>query len=442
MSQFRNRLRSLARRRPSRIRLRLTLLYGGLFAVLGVALLVITYVLVSNAPTEQYISTSAARVPIPEGGEAPAPSASEMPGPEALPPGRLPDALEHQRADWMHSLLVRSAVALSIMVVLSLVLGWLLAGRILRPIRSMTSVIQRISASNVHERLASTGPRDEIRDLSDTVDGLLMRLETALQAHKRFVANAAHEMRTPLTLEHALLEETLIDQEAGLEAYRATFQQVLQISRQQGQLLESLLTLAGSERGLDRRDPVDLAQVCEQVLATYRSGFERRGLEVRADIAPAATTGHAGLLECLAVNLVDNAMSYNQPGGWVSVATSSAPADQGHTESADSAISTGTVGAAGRAVLRVANSGPPVPADQVDRLFEPFHRLNRSDTGQGGHHGLGLSIISAIVSAHGGRVRAEARPEGGLLVEVSLEAANPPAAQPRAAPGQRAPAGA
>jgi signal transduction histidine kinase len=263
----------------------------------------------------------------------------------------------------------------------------------------MTITVQRISARNVHARLAFAGPRDELKDLADTVDGLLGRLEAALDAQKRFVANAAHELRTPLTLERALLEETLTDRRPTVEAFRATFERILTISDQQGRLLESLLTLATSERGLESRVPVDLAALTEQVLAARP---EASAGDPRLDprIAPAATAGDPALVERLVANLVDNAMRYNVPGGSVEVATGSRD---------------------GQAMISVSNTGPVVPPEQVARLLEPFQRLDRTARADG-HHGLGLSIAHAIALAHGGTLSALPRPGGGLVVQAAFPA--------------------
>jgi signal transduction histidine kinase len=259
----------------------------------------------------------------------------------------------------------------------------------------------------VHERLAAPGPADEIKNLSDTVDGLLERLDTALGAQRRVVANAAHELRTPLTLERALLEETLMDREAGLETYRATFDRLLELCRNQGKLLESLLTLAGSERGLEEREPVDLALAAEQVLLTMEPELARRGLRVIGSLAPADTTGHPALAERLVGNLVENAVEYNLPNGWIEVSTSTRE---------------------GRAVVVVENSGPPVSPDRVAGLFEPFQRLDRSH-GHEKHHGLGLSIVRAIAAGHDAVVEAAAGREGGLRIEIAFPAATAVAGQ-------------
>ncbi len=384
-------MRPLLRRVPRTVRMRLTLMYGALFTTSGAALLAITFLLVQR--------NSIFKVMVPCFGTSQEECRRKYPG---LPADRIDPmrALAAQRHALERGFAVQAGIALAIMLVVSLALGWIVAGRVLRPLRTMTTAVQRISARNVHERLAFTGPRDELKDLADTVDGLLGRLDAALDAQKRFVANAAHELRTPLTLERALLEETLTDRRPTMEAFRATFERVLAISDQQGRLLESLLTLATGERGLDGRVPVDLAALTEQVLAASPADGPR--LDPR--IAPAATSGDPALVERLVANLVDNAMRYNVPGGTVEVTTGLRD---------------------GHAMVSVSNTGPVIPPEQVARLLEPFQRLDRSARGDG-HHGLGLSIAHAIALAHGGTLSALPRPGGGLVVQAAFPAALTP----------------
>jgi signal transduction histidine kinase len=375
------------------VRLRLTLLYGLLFLLSGAGLLAVTYLLVAQSqPTitmaqRSTTPTGEQRINIFVGMPLPDVQLSEV-------EKRATDAVRQQaveaRESTMRALLLQSGVALAIMAVVSAVLGWLVAGRVLRPLQTMTDTIRRISARNVHERLAVAGPPDELKNLADTVDGLLGRLESALDSHKRFVANAAHELRTPLTLEHALLEEGVIDPDATVDSLRAQFRELMVVSEQQARLLESLLVLATSERGLDRRESVDLSGLTAEVLRVS-------GRPDPADLRTARVTGDPALLERLVANLVDNAISYNVPGGRV-------------------AVETGTAG--DRAFLSVINTGPPVPPEMVDRLLSPFQRLDR--TAADGHHGLGLSIVQAIAVAHAAELTVRARPEGGLDIRVTF----------------------
>jgi signal transduction histidine kinase len=387
-----------------RVRLRLTLLYGVLFLLSGAVLLSITYLLVAHGGPNVAMSTRSTS----PGGEQ---SVSVFLG-KTLPTNvRLPEAERRvteaiqaqavrQQAEIMHQLLVQSFVALAIMSVIATALGWLVAGRVLRPLQTMTNSIQHISARNVHERLAVTGPRDELKNLADTIDGLLGRLDAALDSHKRFVANAAHELRTPLTLEHALLEEAVIDPDATADSFRAQFEQLMVVSEQQARLLESLLVLATSERGLDGLESVDLSGLTGDVLRAAEPEARRQDLAVTAEVRPARVTGAPALVECLVANLVDNAMSYNVPDGRVEVTT-------------------GMEGA--RSFLSVSNTGPLVPPEMVDQLLSPFQRLDRT-ADEDGHHGLGLSIVQSIAAAHSADLTVRAQPGGGLAIRVLFPA--------------------
>lgn len=383
-----------------RVRLRLTLLYGLLFLASGAVLLAITYLLVKHNAPGVVMSTSSTS---PSGGQ----SITIVLGENLPDEAQLTEAQRQiseavraqagkQQAAILNQLLTQSGVALAIMSVISVALGWLVAGRVLRPLQTMTSSIQNISARNVHERLAVTGPQDELKNLADTVDGLLGRLEAALDSHKRFVANAAHELRSPLTLEHALLEEAVLDPRATVDSYRAQFEELMIVSEQQARLLESLLVLATSERGLDRLESVDLYALTGDVLRGAEPRARRKGLTFRADVGPARVTGDPALVERLVANLIDNALSYNVPDGWVAVAT-------------------GVDGS--RPFLSVTNTGRHVPPEMVDLLLNPFQRLDRS-VDDDGHHGLGLSIVKSIAAAHSAELTVRARPGGGLEIKV------------------------
>ncbi|GAB2925222.1 ATP-binding protein [Micromonospora polyrhachis] len=369
------------------LRLRLTLLYCLVSVVSSAVLLVIMYALASS------LSPRLVR---------PRPGPPALPLPYQGPPGAGDGGTASRVHDFSAEMLVLPGIALAIMAVLSLLLGWLIAGRMLRPVLTMTERLHQISERNVHERLSLPGRRNELKDLADTVDGLLGRLETALDAHKRFVANAAHELRTPLTVERALLEEPLIDPGASLESFRANFERLLAITDQRGQLLESLLTLSRSEEATSRDEPVDLTGLIEGALQDRAPDVHRRGLRVRSALRPVRIAGDPVLLAHLLANLCDNAIHYNVPGGTVEI---------------------GVRREAGRVVLSVANTGQVIPPDQVDRLFEPFQRLHR--TADGGHHGLGLSIVRAIVRAHRANLTAVARPDGGLAVDIAFPRITP-----------------
>jgi signal transduction histidine kinase len=396
------RVRALIRRlTPRRVRVRFAMLFGLLFIASGAVLLGITFLLV-NRPTHNVVTAFHGYGAPGDGSQ---PGTVIRPGPGSASPPAVTDWLNDQlskqnaqvHAAQMHELLVQSGTALTIMAAISIVLSWLLARRVLRPMRTLNAGICRISASNVHERLGVEGPRDEISELADSIDGLLARLETALESHKRFVANAAHELRTPLTVERALLEESLLDRDATAESFRENFERLLRISTHQGALLESLLTLAVSERGMDRTEPVDLAEVIESVLLTGLPETQRHGVRIEDRTGPAPVAGDTALLERLVANLVHNAAYYNVPGGTVDITV------RRHDR---------------RAVLTVSNTGPEVPKDRVDQLFEPFQRMRR--TAGDGHHGLGLSIVRAIAAAHDATLSARARSGGGLVIDVSF----------------------
>jgi signal transduction histidine kinase len=344
------------------LRAQLTLLYAVPFFVSGAALLAVPL-----------LDT---RVSAPAGSAAP------------------PDVTVHQP-------LVGPAVSLAVVAVVSLVLGWLIAGRFLRPLRMITATARDISASNLNRRLGLRG-RDEFTDLADTLDDLFARLEASFESQRHFVANASHELRTPLTAERALLQVALTDPDATAGTLRSTCRDVLALGETQERLIDALLTLATSERGIERREPFDLADIAGRAVQG------RRQDAIRVDIAlsPAPATGDPNLVESLVANLVDNALRHNVAGGWIEVAT-------------------GTTG--GRAAISVRNTGPVVPPDHLERLFQPFQQLGAQRTGGG--HGLGLAIVRAIAQAHGATVVPRARPEGGLDIEVRF--AGTPATYPR-----------
>jgi signal transduction histidine kinase len=306
----------------------------------------------------------------------------------------------------LRSLLAVSWIALVLTTLVSALLGWIAAGRVLRPVRTITQTARTISAGNLHERLALAGPNDEFKALGDTLDELLARLEASFESQRRFAANASHELRTPLTLQRTLLQVALGDPDADTNKLRATCEELLTANVEQERLLEALLTLAESERGLDRRQRLELATLTERVLTAQRPELDRLGLRLSAQLEPATTIGDGDLVERLISNLVENAARYNSPDGQIEVRT--------HSEG-------------GRATVSVTNSGRIIPEDQLERLLEPFQLLDADRTAPtDGHHGLGLSIVAAIAAAHGAAVDLRARPDGGLEVTVSF-VADPPA---------------
>jgi signal transduction histidine kinase len=354
-------------RAPRRtLRLQLTLLYAGPFLLSGVALL--TIVLLQTKVT------------------AP-PGLQPNPGPAPSPGTDL------------HRLLTASAVGLAVMVVIALVLGWLVAGRFLRPLRTITATARDISASNLHRRLSLGGRDDEFTELAATLDDLFGRLEASFASQRRFVANASHELRTPLTAERTLLQVALTDPDATAETLRSTCQDVLALGQQQERLIEALLTLASSERGIEQREPFDLGDIAGNVVLARQPEAKRRGIRVDTTLAPAPVAGDPSLVESLVANLVDNALRHNAAGGRIEIATTTT---------------------AGRARITVRNTGPVVPPGEVERLFQPFQQLGGERIRHTDGHGLGLAIVHAIASAHGATLIPRARPEGGLDIDVSF----------------------
>jgi signal transduction histidine kinase len=266
----------------------------------------------------------------------------------------------------------------------------------------MTADVREISATNLHRRLTRHGPDDELNDLGNTFNDLLGRLERSFEAQRQFVANASHELRTPLARQRTLIQVALDDRDVTVDSLRTTFERVLVAGGQQEKLVDALLTLARGERGLEHREPVDVAVVANDVLQMRRAEVEGSRLRLDTRLGAAPITGDPRLLERLVMNLVDNALRYNAAHGWIEVTTATK---------------------ARSAVLRVTNSGSVVPPAQVDRLFQPFQRLGADRTRSGDGWGLGLSIVRAIASAHDAAVVVRARPEGGLDVEISFPSA-------------------
>jgi signal transduction histidine kinase len=389
------------------IRLRLTLAYGGLFLCSAAALLTITYVLVHHQYTGSFFISSGRQgvVQFQSSGKitTKAPNLFAVPiGPKAVADNRkvAVAAAQGQSDAALHQLFASSAIALAVMAVLSLWLGWVIAGRALRPLRVITDTTRDISASNLHRRLDLDGPDDELKQLGTTVDGLLARLETSFEAQRQFVANASHELRTPLTLERTLLELALSDPNASIDSYRHTCEQLLAVGEQQERLIESLLTLSRSQRGLDSRQPVDVGAIT----AAAAAAADRGGLTLDTTIHPAHTTGNPRLVERLVANLLNNAIHHNVDGGQIQLATDTRD---------------------GHAVLTVANTGPKIPVGELDRIFQPFQRLDPARTSSSHGLGLGLSIVQAIADAHEASISTHAQADGGLRIEISFPATAP-----------------
>jgi signal transduction histidine kinase len=364
---------------PRSARLRLTLIYSGGFLILGTVIVVAIFAFGSGQSSVSVAASSSGAATASAGASA-----------------------AHAAATQQHSadvsrLLASAWITLLLTALVSAPLGWFVAGWVLRPLRQMRLATQAISAGSLHQRLALTGAEDEFRQLGDTIDDLLSRLESSFAAQRRFVANAAHELRTPLTVERALLQVALSDPQVDTAKLQATCEELIASGREQERLLDALLTLATSERGLDRRDVIDLASVIQTALAGASAAAD--GLEVTTELEPVLISGDRALIERLVHNLIDNAIGYNRPGGRIEVRTESLPAG---------------------ALLTVTNTGQRIPPEQVDRLFEPFRRLDSDRTASDGHHGLGLSIVRAVARAHQGEVTAAPVPGGGLTVTVTF----------------------
>jgi len=348
----------MRRRRPT-IRARLTLLYATLVALSTGALLLVSYWLLGR----HFDRT--------------------------LPEPLAQDALDEVALQY--------AIAFAGVLLVAAAVGWLVSGRVLAPLKRITGTARRVSEERLDERIPVTGPEDELRELGETLNSMLDRLALSFDAQRRFVANASHELRSPLTVIRSEAEVALANPEPDLDEMRAMAESVVHASRRTEALLASLLILARSQRGLLRSEPVDLASVVESAATAAKRGADEEGVRLRTELEAAAVEGDAALLERLVANLLENAVRYNRPGGFVDLSTRE--------------------GMAG-AELRVENSGPPVDRDAAARLAEPFERLQREADARGA--GLGLSIVRAVSEAHGGSLLIEPRAEGGLVVSVRL----------------------
>jgi len=365
---------AVIRRQWRTLRLQLAVLYAGAFVVLGAALLGISGLLVRSGSTSIGGSSSS------------------------------------QNALIGRHFNVGPALVFAGTLLVAVALGWLIAGRFLRPLRTITATARDISASNLSGRLGLAGRDDEFTELGETLDDLFARLEAAFQAQRHFVANASHELRTPLTAERTLLQVALADPDATVETLRSTCQQLLALGDQQERLIEALLTLADSERGIDQAQPFDLAELAGQAIMNRRQEASRRGIRIDAALDPAPANGDPRLADSLVANLVNNAIQHN--------------IDDGRVE-----ISTAVAG--DKAILSLSNTGAMIPSDDVDRLFQPFQRIGIERAGHSGGHGLGLAIVRAIAGVHGATLTANARPEGGGL-DIQLSFPLAPAKAPAA----------
>ncbi|MFE9931947.1 sensor histidine kinase [Streptomyces sp. NPDC005533] len=383
--------------RPT-IRIRLTLLYGGMFLIAGILLLSIIYLLAAQALRQgnalmyeivdgQNVQVTSTTCPV-----------SRINQLEQFNTAMKACALE-QRRHALDDLLSRSLMALLGLSIIAFAFGYAMAGRVLSPLGKITRTARRVVGTDLTRRIELDGPDDELKELADTFDEMLDRLERAFTAQQRFVANASHELRTPLAINRTLLEVHLSDPGAPVELQQLG-KTLLATNERSEQLVEGLLLLARSENQIVERKPVDLAEVASRAVDQVRGEADAKGVEIRGERALAVVQGNGVLLERIALNLVQNAVRYNVPeDGWVEVTT-----EVQH----------------GQAVLLVSNTGPVVPAYEVDNLFEPFRRLRTERTGSDKGVGLGLSIARSVARAHGGRIQATPREGGGLVMRVTL----------------------
>jgi signal transduction histidine kinase len=381
------------------LRWRLTALYGILFLVSGALLLLISGGYVINRSSQEATAPALG---------VPTSAAAQLAHDRAVI-GQLQQELAGQASSrpssLSHTLLVASAIALGFMTIGSVLMGWLLAGRALRPVRQMTAATQQISAHNLNERLAVTGPDDELKLLGDTIDDLLERLEAAFSAQRRFVANASHELRTPLATIRASLDVAVAKPEGVPPQTVALATRVRAELDRIDSLLEAFLVLARAQHQcLPGYAVLPLDYVVGAALADQQAAIRARNLTVSSSTAPggAWVRGSQALLARLVENVLDNAICHNEDGGWVHI-TAATEAD--------------------RARLVVENGGRVLEQRQVDELSQPFRRLEADRIGTDQGSGLGLSIVAAIAEAHDGRLDLQARPGGGLRVCVDLPAA-------------------
>jgi signal transduction histidine kinase len=368
------------------LRWRLTLVYGAVAVAVGLTLLVLSAVLVDHALTSARL-------------DLPANYGVRLPDGRILTLETFQDSLHDQA---IGTLVRQGLLVLAVLGAAGVGMAYVLAGRVLRPLQQITSTAQRLSAEQLDERISLQGPTDELKELADTFDAMLDRLQASFEAQRRFVADASHELRTPLAVMRTEVDVALADPDARVTDLRAAANVVRDATIRADRLVDSLLLLARSDRladhGLSVREPVDLPELCRLAVSSVAAEAAGRGITVTSSYAGAEVQGDPALLERLAGNLVENGVRHNVDGGWLRV-------------------DTGTVGDCAR--LQVMNSGPVIPPEDVPGLFEAFRRHGVARTARRGA-GLGLSIVRAVADAHGGTVVAVARPEGGFTITVDL----------------------
>ncbi|MFI0411563.1 sensor histidine kinase [Actinomadura sp. 3N508] len=394
------------------LRARLTLTYGGLFLVAGVVLLGVTYALFNQDLSRSGTKILTTRMSqLPPGDPTAAPTQTPQGRVFGDDPALMGEAerLARKQREELHdaavtSLITQGSIALGVVGGAAAGFGWLIAGRVLAPLHRVTETARRIAGSPaadrvLHERIALEGPRDEVKELADTFDTMVERLDRSFDGQRRFVANASHELRTPLTLGRALVEVAMHRESASPDVLQLG-ETLLQINSRHERLITGLLLLARSENEITARAPVDLADIVGHVTSQTAREAKDADITVETDAAEAVTTGDALLLERVVQNLLENGLRHNTAeSGWVKVACRTR---------------------AGHAVLEVSNSGPIVPPYEIPALFEPFRRLDNDRIVTAKGAGLGLSIVQSIVRAHGGTVTATSRESGGLHITVTL----------------------
>ncbi len=379
------------------LRVRLTLVYTGLFAMCGAAIVVIAYLLVPGVQPGREISQETADfLDMCNKSLASLSSETQYKCQRAFEEGLVAGA-SSQRAATLERMIQYSVVTFLLVTLIAAIAGWILTGRALRPVHQLITAARNASQHDLSARVAATGPRDELRELADTFDDMLARLEAAFRSQRQFIANASHELRTPLTVMRTAVDVVLAKPEPAVAELRGMGHEVQTAVTDAEKLIDSLLTLARNERGLARTEPVDLATVAEDVL----DNLGPTECSVHSSLQPAVVEGDAVLMERLVANLVDNALRYNDSRRQVWVNVESVPAI---------------------ARLTVASTGPVIPQESTAQLLEPFRRLENRTTRDG--FGLGLTIVSSIAAVHHGTVTIHSRPSGGLTVEVVLPVHN------------------
>jgi len=396
-------------------RTRLTALYGGLLLIAGGGLIGLVYFLMrrelgnrlpaalSTTAAVPLDSTVAFRPAVPAQ-RLDAESAAQLQKGHTITVARLANVTQDTA---LQQLMIVSLIALAVFAVLSVVLAWWMAGRVLRPVHTITATARRLSGENLSERIDLKAPPGELKDLADTFDGMLDRLEGLVSAQQRFVANAAHELRTPLAVQRAALEIGLAD--PSPERVARVRSKLLDVADRSERLIEGLLLLSTSDQGLDRTELVELDEVVERVAAEHQPEAGARDIKIRTRTEPLRVDGDPVLLGHLVRNLLENALRYNVPGGRIDVSLDPAG-------------------------LTVSNTGAEVPDDVVPHLFEPFRRLHARRHKRGEGTGLGLSIVTSIAHAHGWEATAAANPGGGLTVSIAPRP-RPLAKEPRCGVG-------